>query len=238
MARRGKLSSRINEHQIRANHFLSSGSDPDRYNFETDALFYENTEGEMSLSTPNPFVSQGSESLPEKFTLSLPSSLSAQERKDRNISSATAQEIELRIRQCNDTLQGIRLALGKKAFLFRTQVRARGPKVGKTKSWDGINAAHETLREQAQLYRSARSALKTLDPDPEILEKYQLLEARDLHTSTTRLDDSLHGQKHGKLPWFWYLDVATDVTADAQLLECESHFRPHALYSAPVSSQS
>ena len=61
-------------------------------------------------------------------------------------------EIELRIGQCNDALKAVRLALGKKAFLFRTQIRPKGPKTGKTKSWDGIHAADQTLRLHAQIY--------------------------------------------------------------------------------------
>ncbi|KAF8233015.1 hypothetical protein L208DRAFT_1268929, partial [Tricholoma matsutake] len=54
-------------------------------------------------------------------------------------------ETELRSGQCNDNLKGIRLMLGKKAFLFITKIRPKGPKTGKTKSWDGIHSTDQAL---------------------------------------------------------------------------------------------
>lgn len=219
--KRGRLASRIAEHQIRANRYLLAGGDPDQYDFDTEGVFYEDEEGQISLGYPDPFTSPDTAAVPERFKLTLPSSLSRDVRTARRLTLATEKEIQLRVGQCNDALQGVRLALGKKAFLFRTQIREKGPKTGKTKSWDSIHHTDDSLRENAQIYRLARAALETLDAGPDILMKYQALDPKHLKTSTTLLDDSIHRQKHDHLPWFWYLDVAGDVTAAEQMLECE-----------------
>jgi len=211
---------------MQAGRFLSSRADPDEYDFDGDGIFYDGDDGEIAFGgadeAPNGlFASNSRTSVPEKFNLTLPSAMTARLRKERNLSLATDREIQLRIGQCNDALQGVRLALGKKAFLFRTQIRPKGPKTGKTRSWGGIHTADSALREQAQIYRAARTALQKLEPPQEILQKYQVLEPKDLKTSTTLLDDSIRGQKHERLPWFWSLDVAGDVTAAEQMLECK-----------------
>jgi hypothetical protein len=120
----------------------------------------------------------------------------------------------------NDALQSIRLALGKKAFLFQTQIRPGGAKTGKTRPWDNIHSADAELRHAAQLYQASRAAISNL-ARPDLLGRYPKLEQKDLKTSTTLLDTSVHGQKHDKLPWFWYFDVAGDSEANDQMHECE-----------------
>lgn len=220
--KRSRLASRISEHQRRANVFLHVRGEPEEYDFEIKTVFVDGDDGEIAMeSVPSndPFVGQTDGPVPENFKIALPSSMSQDIRKRRDLKVATDWEIELRIGQCNDALQGVRLSLGKKAFLFRTQVRSGGPKTGKTRPWDAIHAADATLRQHAQLYRSSRAALEKLQPDEAILRKYQVLEAHHLKTSTTLLDTSQHGQRHDRLPWFWYLDVTADT--ETGLYECK-----------------
>ena len=114
------------------------------------------------------------------------------------------------------------LALGQKAFLFHTQIRPKGPKTGKTKSWDGIHVVDQMLRLHAQIYRSAREALIDLQASKLITDRFKPLEAAQLKTSTTLLNPSESGWKHGQLPWFWYLDVAGDSISATHLRECKS----------------
>jgi hypothetical protein len=141
-------------------------------------------------------------------------------------------EVELRSGQCNDSLKGVRLSLGKKVFLFRTEIRQKGPKTGKTKSWDTIHSTDQTLRLHAQIYRSAREALVVLEAPKLLLKRFKVLERNHLKTSTTLLDPCRGGKiqdptrsvsKHDQLPWFWYLDVAGDSVSSNHLTECEHH---------------
>lgn len=219
--KQGRLAARIAEHQRKAARFLRSSEDQDTYDFEGVEVFVDGEDGEVALEQPqvDPFKLPDGP-VPEKLKLALPSAMSERVRKERRLASATDQEIQLREGQCNDALQGIRLALGKKAFLFRTQVRQGGAKTGKTRPWDAIHSADASLREHAQIYRTSRGALEKLKPPRETLEKYRPLDVKDLKTSTTLLDTSNHGQKHDTLPWFWYLDVAGDMEAADQMTEC------------------
>ena len=96
--------------------------------------------------------------------------------KERAIGEVVKLEMELRSGQCNDNLKGIWLMLGKKAFLFITKIRPKGPKTGKTKSWDSIHSTNRALRLYAQNYQAAREALATLGASKETLDRFQNLD--------------------------------------------------------------
>lgn len=215
--RRGKLRVRVAEHQKKARRFLKLTEDEeDRENFDfeeaevlldTDDLasdvdvFYESTEI-------------------EKYSIAMPSSLSATIWEDRSLRKAVQAETQLRIGQCNDALQGIRMAIGKKAFIYVSDVRKAKNTKGKTKSYDAIKVAHKALQHQAQIYRSSRKALVDLGADTELLQKYQMLHTSQLSTKDTFLDVTERGQKHLNLPWFWNLDVEGDSEDNARMEEC------------------
>ena len=65
--------------------------------------------------------------------------------------------------------------LGKKAFLFIAKIWPKGPKTGKTKSWDGIHSTNQALRLYAQSYWAAREALTLLGASKETLDRFQLV---------------------------------------------------------------
>ena len=131
-------------------------------------------------------------------------------------------ELRLQAGQCNDSLQGVRLALGKKAFLFLTQIRPKGPKKGKTRPWDLIHSANQLLCLHAQTYHSAREAMEVLPGSANLLHQFEVLKTKQLKTSTTLLDPAQSCWKHAALPWFWYLDVASDNIASDHMKECKS----------------
>lgn len=218
--RRGKLRVRVAEHQKKARRFLKlTDEEEDNENFEfgepevlldTDDLpsdvdvFYESTEI-------------------ERYSVAMPSSLSAETRERRLLRKAVDSEIQLRIGQCNDALQGIRMAIGKKAFIYVSDVRKAKTTKGKTRSYDDIKVAHRALQHQAQLYRCSRKALLDLGADKELLEKYQMLHTSQLSTKDTFLDVTERGQKHLNLPWFWNLDVEGDSEDNSRMEECKCY---------------
>lgn len=215
--RRGKLRVRVADHQKKARRFLKlteDEEDNEKFDFEepevlldTDDLpsdvdiFYESTEV-------------------EKYSIAMPSGLSAEKREERLLQKAVASEIQLRLGQCNDALQGIRMAIGKKAFIYVSDVRKAKNQKGKTKSYDAIKGAHKVLQHQAQLYRSSRKALLDLGAGNELLQKYQVLLTSQLSTRDTFLDVTERGQKHRNLPWFWNLDVEGDSEDNGRMEEC------------------
>jgi hypothetical protein len=130
-------------------------------------------------------------------------------------------EIQLRVGQCNDALHAIRLAVGKKAFVFRNDVRKARSKKYKTKAYHKVQATADLLSLRAQIYRRSRVALQSLGADESILKKYQVLTAEHLKAKETFLDSTVKGVKHKHLAWFWTVDIGGDTVDDAMLKECE-----------------
>jgi hypothetical protein len=222
--RRSKLLARIMDHQRRAYRLLSTDCLLEaNYGYEPTERFEVGNDGEIQLvkkqTGSDPFVNPDQSPRPETYQITMPSSM--ERRTETNFLEATRLEVRLREGQCNDSLQGVRLALGTKAFLFRAQIRPKGPKTGKTKSWDGIHSADQSLRIHAQTYRSAREAIIDLHGSAELLGRYQVLKSEHLKTSTTLLDPAISGWKHAELPWFWYLDVAGDSISSDHMKECK-----------------
>ena len=59
---------------------------------------------------------------PEKIPLLIPSAIGNKNLKSDRLQALASQEMKLRVGQANDSLEGLRLALGHKALLFRTRV--------------------------------------------------------------------------------------------------------------------
>jgi hypothetical protein len=157
----------------------------------------------------------------ECFTISLPSTVPSHLREERALEKETKAELLLRIGQCNDALQGIRMALVRKAFIWTSDVRFAASKQSKTRSYNNIKLADQTVRQQAQLYRSSRKAILALGADPGLLSKYQVLENSQLSASKTFLNTKAKDQKHLNLSWFWNLDVAGDSQDNKVMEECK-----------------
>jgi hypothetical protein len=224
--RRSRLLTRIVDHQRKAHQYLRTRStNDDDYSYQPASIFVTDQNGEIDLVTndgsSDPFDINDSGSRPECFRIALPSGITKAIRRELRLGDIVEVEIRLRIGQCHDALKAIRLALGKKGFLFRTQIRPKGPKTGKTRPWDSIHAVDQTIRLQAQIYRSAREALDTLQAPKDVMERLQVLDRSHLKTSTTLLDPSQSGWKHAQLPWFWYLDVANDSLSSNHMKECK-----------------
>jgi len=225
--RRSRLLKRILDHQRKANQFLHTDSTLENIgiSYEVSEVFVTGPDGEIDLIpcpvSSNPFIDTGSGSRPETFIIPMPSSMSSQAIKQRGLVYLAKLEMELRCGQCNDNLKGVRLMLGKKAFLFITKIRPKGPKTGKTKSWDAIHSTDQSLRLYAQNYRAARETLVTLGASQETLDRFQHLDRSHLKTSTTGLNQKALESKHGSLPWFWYMDVSGDSLSSDYMRECK-----------------
>lgn len=154
----------------------------------------------------------------ENSALYLPSTLGREHCIAAKLKSIVKKEIELRIGQANDALQSLRLAIGQKSFLFRTQLRNAKSKTRKTKAWDDISAVGNTVSHHRRVYHCARKALIALGASKEIQAKYRIITSVDVKSSTAIVDPNARGQRNASLAWFW---SAGKTNADGALMaEC------------------
>jgi hypothetical protein len=131
-----------------------------------------------------------------------------------------AKELELRLGQANDALHNLRIALGKKSFLFRSHVRAARSQQRKTRAWAEVSSVDADVRQQARIYASTRRKMIVLGATDEILDRYKVLKYADLKISTAIATPNAPGQRDTRLSWFWSMDVQADADADDWMEEC------------------
>jgi hypothetical protein len=215
-SRRSRLRDHITEHQSKAITLFKIGDIPEGLessNYETEEDLWDDDEDDPD-SVPD------ADDI-ETFKLLLPSSLGWEVCSARGLSHAAEIEIKLRVGQCNDALHAIRLAVGKKVFVFRNDVRKARSKKHKTKAYWKVQATTDLLSHRAQCYRRARKALQDLNAPHSILQKYQVLTADHLAAKETFLDSSVKGVKHKHLAWFWTVNIGGEMVDDEMLKECK-----------------
>lgn len=131
-----------------------------------------------------------------------------------------AKELELRLGQANDALHNLRIALGKKSFLFRSHVRAARSQQRKTRAWAEVSSIDADVCQQARIYSSTRRKMIGLAATDEILERYKALKYADLKISTAIATPNAPGQRDTRLSWFWSMDVQADAEAEDWMEEC------------------
>jgi hypothetical protein len=171
----------------------------------------------------NPFATSTSEEVDaERLPILLPSVIGLEKCIDSGLSEIVKKELTLRQGQANDALQGVRMALGKKSFLFRNNLRKSTSKVQKLRSWTDIGLVEAGVRHQAKIFRRARRALIALGASDDIMKRYQVLKKEHLRTSTVVVDPNARGQRNTSLAWFWSMDIEGDSAKDALMTECAS----------------
>jgi len=166
----------------------------------------EDEEGRQSQT-----VDESENGQPERITLWLPSTL-GKERIDRlGLECLGLQEMELRQGQANDALAALRTELGHKALLFRTKVRQSMNTKGKTRAFKEIGKSERKIKKEVRSYMRARRALERLGADGAIMERYKVIERRDLNVSSDMVEENRIGQRSEKLAWFWRLGPQSDT---------------------------
>jgi hypothetical protein len=157
----------------------------------------------------------------EQLPLLLPSNLGLEICQQHGYAGFISKEKTLRVGQANDALQGLRLALSRKAVIFREGVRTARRKTQKLRSWDQVLMVDVNVRHHARLYQRSREALIRLGATEADLERYQILRKEHLNVTTARIDPSLRGQRDSSLPWFWTMDIKKDTDTTNGMAECE-----------------
>jgi len=174
------------------------------------------SEEEEEFIPHHPITREG----PEKALLLLPSNIGLDKCVALGYGSFAEQEKALRIGQMNDSLHGLRLAISRKAVVFRG-LRSAKSKNKKTRSWDEIMQVDGSVRHHARVYCRARTAFKRLGAGEAELARFQPLTRAQLSVTTARIDPSLRGQRDASLAWFWSMDVQADGRAAYGMTECE-----------------
>lgn len=140
---------------------------------------------------------------PEDFPILLPSSFGWQWCVSHGVQALAVKEHQLREAQASDSIHQIRLSLGFKSALFRTQVRPANTQKTKTRAWNSIQNVDTTVHEHARIYSMARDAYRNIRqaragrPDlPKLLPK-------DLHVATLILGSEQTGQRNKQQSWIW-----------------------------------
>jgi hypothetical protein len=140
---------------------------------------------------------------PEDIPILLPSSFGWKWCSSHNAKSLAIKESQLRHAQANDAIHQIRLALGFKSALFRTQVRPANTQQTKTRAWNAVHNVDSTLSEHARSYSMARDAYRKLRNKSTIKAELPPLSREDMHIATLVLGSEITGQRNMHRSWIW-----------------------------------
>jgi len=140
---------------------------------------------------------------PEDLSIPLPSSFGWDWCTKHGAKSLAIKEAKLRYAQANDAIHKIRLALGFKSALFRTQVRPAKTQRMKTRAWKTVHGVDTTVQEHACVYSMARDAFRTLRKGLQNMPELPKLKAQDLHIATHILGSAQSGQRNKQPSWIW-----------------------------------
>ncbi|KAI9431632.1 hypothetical protein H4582DRAFT_2084821 [Lactarius indigo] len=139
---------------------------------------------------------------PEDFPVLLPSSLGWEWCVRHGFQSLAGKEVQLRHAQASESIHGIRLALGFKSALFRTQT--------KTRAWNAIHSVDTNVREHARIYSMARDAYRKLRKAAPIPQDLPKLHSKDLRVATLVLGSQQVGQRNTQQSWIWGFGNTTE----------------------------
>ncbi|KAH9031538.1 hypothetical protein EDB85DRAFT_1847537, partial [Lactarius pseudohatsudake] len=139
----------------------------------------------------------------EDIPLLLPSSLGMVWCSSHGVKSLAMKEAKLRYAQANDCIHRIRLALGFKSALFRTQVRDARSQKTKTRAWTAVDSIDSTVHSHARNYSMARDAYLKVQEASGDAPELPPLQLTDLRVSTAILGAAQVGQRNTQLPWIW-----------------------------------
>jgi hypothetical protein len=140
---------------------------------------------------------------PEDLPILLPSSVGWEWCVSHGVQSLAVKEAQLRHGQANESIHRIRLALGFKSALFRTQVRPANTQQTKTRAWNAVHSVETTVHEHSRVYSMARDAYRTVRngyPDGPDLPQ---LHKEDLRIATLVLGSDQTGQRNKQRSWIW-----------------------------------
>ena len=131
--------------------------------------------------------------------------------------NARSKELQLRIAQAEEALEGIRQEICHKSYIYCTNVQLAANKKGKQQGYDAANAADRAMRLHVRVNKQARRALSALDAAPAVTEQFKVLQDSDLQALKSIYMPNAHGKSNVRIPWIWKLTPSTE--SDSEYLE-------------------
>ena len=229
--RRARLQDRIDAFQKQAATFLHAVSDGEDDFWEDDNArkLYTGVEFDGVDEEDDDYCApSASENGPtnssvdaEHILLHLPSHLGNDWCNSNAAEELAKAELSLREGQLNDSLKGIRIALGHKAYRFRNDVRPARTQKLKILAWAEIQGAESTVQHHARVYMHARQAIVDLGATNSLLDRYKVLTLQDLKVHTSVIAPQVRGQRNKSLAWFWTIDVGGDADIGEWMEDCK-----------------
>ena len=204
LKQRQRLESRISSFEQRINILLNVSDDTRWTPIGGKMRVMEGSEDELSDVDSATFPDETM--TPESDMLSLPSSLAVGEIRRQSLHSIAIVEAELRRAQINDSLHGLRLALGEKAMSFRADVRNANSQRTSQRAWATVHKRDSDARKHRNIYNHARAALIRLDCFPDFLSTLHDITEQDMKMSGDLTEENRYGQRSDTMAWFWRLD--------------------------------
>jgi hypothetical protein len=162
----------------------------------------------------NPFIVDEEE--PEDVEIPLPSAFDPL---PTSMKGARRKEIRMRIAQANDALENIRLEIGNKSYLYRSNIRLADGKKQKTRGYAAVKSADAGMRHHLRLYNHATWALDRLDAPQQIRSRFQQINREHTKAITAIYQPNAAGQSGVTLSWIWTVDIQGDSSKSPYLEE-------------------
>ena len=159
----------------------------------------------------------------EKLELLLPSTFSGQ--LPQELKPARDIELQLRISQAEEALEGIRREICHKSYIYRTNVKLVGNKKGRLRGYAALHAADRALRHHIRIYKQARWSLQHLGASSRNLDRFKELTDSDMQPLKSIYLPNARGQSTIAVPWIWKVHVAEGSESE-YLAECKLFCRP------------
>ncbi|EFI26719.1 hypothetical protein CC1G_15640 [Coprinopsis cinerea okayama7 len=132
---------------------------------------------------------------------------------------AQEKELKLRIAQADDALEAVRVEIGHKSYLYRSNIRLAEGKKQKTRGYTAVKSVNRSIRDHVRSYNQARWAMHRLGADDTLKLRYRAIKPEDTRAVTAIYKPNARGERNKPLPWIWNMDVAGDSTKSEYLEE-------------------
>ena len=172
----------------------------------------EDTDLQTTTTSLSSHVVEGASSIPpEQRQILLPSSFGA-----RACKGILAPFSSIQLLLCkglaNDTIQALRLMIGKQSFHYRKKIRKGVVKSNyniRTRSHKEAQENSKAIKLLARTYRKIHQTMITLGASEDDKAKYQVLSKEDIKSSTAVVDFNASGQRNKTLSWIWHTQKST-----------------------------
>jgi hypothetical protein len=150
---------------------------------------------------------------PEQKSLHLPSSLV-------NEHPLREAELSLRIKQASRYLAAIREAVAEKSFQYSHVIRSAASNVIRTRFRGTVTRISERISSMSKVYCRARSAMRRLGADEQLMHTFRELKREDVKASTAIIDPNIPGSSTLHLSWIWETGSRNAGSTPEAMREC------------------